>query len=45
MYFASLGEAIATSPAAQVGASLGDLKCDELFLNGLSRILNSINQT
>lgn len=43
MYFASLGEVIATSPAPQVGASLGDPKCNELLLNGLNRIFNSTN--
>ena len=43
MYFASLGEAIATSPAAQVGASLSDLKCDELIFNGFTWLLNSID--
>ena len=44
MYFASLGEAIATSPAAQDGASLGDPKCNELFFNGLTWLFNSIDQ-
>ena len=43
MYFASLGEVIATSSAAQVGASLGDPKCNELVSNGLTWIFNSTN--
>ena len=34
----------ATSPAALIGAPIGDFECHEFIFNGLSWILDSINQ-